>query len=214
MTKNEDVPSGTWRWLGGAAVFMLVVAIGGISLISAGTFDPPINGALQSTLQLTPQTVAAGSASLNWLDITAPEDDYSLRLRARANEDFTDVGYGLAVGNAERRVIVAVSPHGYVTVRVDDEMEELYSGDLTRSNTQEPNLPWQTWPHVRTGSQSNEIWIDVNDGEISGVRINRELLATRPLPVEGGRVGLWATAFSEESTVEFLELEIFYQDAP
>ena len=32
MAMNDDVPPGTWRWLGGAAVIILIFAIGGIGL--------------------------------------------------------------------------------------------------------------------------------------------------------------------------------------
>jgi hypothetical protein len=210
MGSNNDVPPGTWRWLGCAAIILLVAAIGGIGLISAGAFDPDIIGTLRNRVELAAQDVPAQSGTLQWLDVSTPNEDYSLRLRARHSDGETNVGYGLAIGNDDGFVLVALSPLGYLTVRDVSDANELESGTVSRPPSDERNLPWQTWPHIRSGEQINEIWIDVNDGAIAGIRINRELLQTRNLPLEGKRIGLWAESFGGSSTIEFLELELFH----
>lgn len=211
MALNDDVPSGTWRWLGCAAVTLLIIAIGGISLISAGTFDPNINGTLQKRVDLSSHEVPAQSDTLQWLDLATPNEDYSLRMQARLSDGEADMGYGLAVGGSERYVLVAVSPLGYLTVRDHREADSSGSGQMLSDSS---ILPWQTWPHVRSGEQVNEIWINVNGGAISNIRINGELLQTADLPLEGKRVALWAESYGDSASVEFLELELFYQEAP
>lgn len=211
MFLNDDVPSGTWRWLGCAAVTLLFVAIGGISLISAGAFDPAINGTLQHKIELTSQDVPALSSTLRWLDVSTPNEDYSLRMRARLLDGESDVGYGLALGGEGQYVLVALSPLGYLTVREYTDANELESSTAGRRLSQGHELPWQTWPHIRSGEQSNEIWINVNDGVISSIRINGELLQTQEFSLEGNRIGLWAESFGKSTLIDFLEVELYYQ---
>jgi hypothetical protein len=210
MSSNNDVPPATWRWLGCAAVILLVAAIGGISLISAGAFDPDINGTLRNTFELASKDVPAHSSALQRLDVATPKSDYSLRLRARHSDGETNVGYGLAIGNDDGFVLVALSPLGYLTVLDVSDANELESVTVSRQPSDERNLPWQTWPHIRSGQQSNEIWIDVNEGAITGIRINRELLQTQDFAVDGDQIAIWTESFGEAATIEFQELELFY----
>jgi hypothetical protein len=213
MASDDEVPSGTWRFLGCAAVTLLFVAIGGIGLISAGTFDPKINGELQSRLTLFRQDVPAQSHTLRWLDLAAPDQDYTVRMRARFSEGEADIGYGLTLGAGEGYVLVALSPLGYLTVRDQGDANAANSSVSSQGDSERPNLPWQTWPHVRTGEQSNEIWINVNNGTISEVRINGEMLHMQDLPLEGTGIGLWAESYGGPASIEFLELELFYKNA-
>lgn len=213
MASSDDVPSGIWRWLGCTAITLLFIAIGGIGLISAGTFDPDFNGPLQSKISLFRQHVPARSSAIHWLDHSAPEIDYSLRMRAKLSEGESDVGYGLTLGGSEGYILVALSPLGYLTVRDQGYANEVSPSDSSQHNSERPYLPWQTWPHVRTGEQSNEIWINVNSGAISEIRINGELLHVQDLPLEGRRIGLWAESYGKAASIEFLELELFYENA-
>ena len=133
-----------------------------------------------------------------------------MRLRAKPSGGETDIGYGLVVGDDDLYLLVALSPLGYLTVRYVSDTDEANSGDATRQQSKESGLPWQTWPHIRTGEQSNEIWLDVNDGAVSGVRINRELLQTEDFPLRGNQIGLWVESFGDSAEIDFAEMELFY----
>jgi hypothetical protein len=127
---------------------------------------------------------------------------YSVRLTAAYAGGETDSGYGLAVGNNEAALVVAVSPLGeaavWQTVAGEDEPRYL--------------LPWQPWPHVQQGIAPNEIWLDVaEDDDLMRVtaRINRELLWEGEVERLYSGAALWLGSFGGPVTVDFQTLDWF-----
>lgn len=201
MPSREYVPPATWRWLGLSAVLVLIVAVTMIGLISTGRFDPKPLGRLQRQMTFGVRHVAAGESTLSWPLQLESRSSFTVRLTAALEEGETDIGYGLALGGEANHLTVAVSPTGYVTIEPD-----LGGGSQP---TPSGSIPWQTWPHVRTGRQTNEIWASVVGGSLTEVRINRELLWRGALPLNGHQVGLWAESFGGPAAVDFSSLEVF-----
>jgi hypothetical protein len=205
MHSRESVPPATWRWLGLSAVLILIVAVTMIGLVSTGRFDPKPLGPLQQQMTFDAREIAAGESALSWPLQLEPESSFTVRLTAALEEGETDMGYGLALGSEADYVIVAVSPTGYVTI--EPEVESV------SQPTPSDSIPWQTWPHVRTGQQTNEIWANVVEGSLAEVRINRELLWQGDLLLDDNQIGLWAESFGGPATVDFSSLEIFSPQA-
>ncbi len=177
-------PGRVVSWLG---VLLFVVLAAGVGLVSAGVFDPPLNGTVWRARPFPSQTLLAGTDFLTWLDEPLPETNYSLRLTAVHQSGNSDVGYGLAVGDEAHALVVLVSPLGYVTVRVGDTAV----------------VPWQPWPHVHTGAEPNEIWLNVGGVEGNGrasVRLNRELLWAGEVGTLAGQMGLLGENYGEGET--------------
>lgn len=175
------------RVVGLAGALLLVVLVAGGVLISAGMFDPPLNGMSWRERPLPAQTIPAGNYSLTWIDESLPDTNYTLRLTAVHQSGEPDVGYGLIVGDKARSMDVLVSPLGYVTVRVGETAV----------------VPWQPWPHVHTGAEPNEIWLNVGGVEGNGrasVRLNRELLWAGEVGTLAGQMGLLGENYGEGET--------------
>ncbi|MCI0399586.1 MAG: hypothetical protein L0332_21960 [Chloroflexi bacterium] len=215
--RNGDVPSQTWRWLSVAAVLVLLAAVAGISLISAGLFDPRPVGPETLRRPLAAHSVAAQNQQVNWLDFPLPAGNYSLRLTAAHQNGELDSAYGLAIGREERCLVAAVSPTGYTSLFEPPCLLSITPSPPQSVTLSPPPLvtlsppsllPWQPWPHVRPGSAENEIWLDVSGGRLT-VRINRELLWQGEWPVAGRQVGLWLASYGEAATVEFREVILF-----
>ena len=182
------------RWLRWLTVLIMGTAVTLIILIVVGIFDPKPVGTLQWERSLTPQTIAAGSQQIIWLEPTTPADVYSLRLTTAYQGGETDVLYGLVIGNDENYLATAVSPLGYTAV-----WEQRSAFSIQHS-------PFKPWPHVRP--DENEIWLDVVDGRVT-IRINRELLWSELMETSQGRIGLWGESFGETAVIEFQELQLF-----
>jgi hypothetical protein len=179
----------TWLVLGSAAAILV--------LILSGLFDPQPIGAQVWNVQPRAIHIEADTLKINWLDESPPlPAAYTLRLTAAHMNGELDSGYGLAIGSQESPFIVAVSPLGYVTVE----------------HNRAAVLPWQTWPHVKTDTQPNEIWLDVQPLETASeitVRLNRELLWSGEVAISGPDVGLVVESFGEGMTADFQHLELF-----
>ena len=132
-------------------------------------------------------------------DATQPPDRFSVRLTASMTAGEIDSGYGLAIGDDRSRLVVAVSPVGNVVIR-----------EVPAGSDPEFHLPWQPWPHVRQAHETNEIWLDVEQGQDqTTIRawVNRELLwegETEPLTSE---LALWLESFGGPVSVDFNKLE-------
>lgn len=171
-------------------------------LIAVGVFDPRPYGRLVKTdtpgIHTMSDTGAATfSQSAPW---ATPPDRFSIRLRAAYVDGQADIGYGLALGDEGNHLSVAVSPLGYVSV-----WEE-------RGGETINHVPWQPWPHVRTGPAENELWLDVataGDYSLVTARVNREQVWQGEIgPVSPG-VRLWLGSFDGPATVDFRALEWF-----
>jgi hypothetical protein len=192
-----------WRVLRIVAAALAIVAGALILLIALGFFDPKPFGALIRTDR--PGIYSTTNAELLPQSSPWPSDgppgQFSVRLTAANAGGELDSGYGLALGDDARRLVVAVSPLGYVAI-----WEEAAGGGPIYFQ------PWQTWPHVRVEDQPNELWLDVatagGKAEITAW-INRELLWRGELALSSPEVGLWLGSFGTSTTVDFQQLEWF-----
>ena len=220
--QTSPLPRQSWRILGLAAVLLLTATVTAIGLISAGFFDPKPVGELTAELPLQPQSIPAGTQSLNWLDYPLTADDFSLRLTAAYESGDLDVGYGLALGSEDAALVVAVSPLGYAAITHFEPLPSQTNSNLGELDTMiangppvnaakqpgTPLLEWQPWPHVNTDQEPNEIWVDKR-GETITVRITREILWTGNVSISASQVGLWSGSSNEAGTVDFETLAIF-----
>ena len=179
--------------LRGVLAGLLGTAVLLIILIASGVFDPKPVGELQKTLPATTLTAHEFGQTIRWLDDPLPDGDFSVRGTAVFQSGNLDSGIGLALGDAEQALVVAVSPLGYVLVQ---------QGDAVL-------LPWQPWPHVQLEENPNEIWIDVRETEIT-VRLNRELLWEGEHSLSTRSFGLFGERFEETAVYTFPTLELFW----
>lgn len=198
-------PERARQWLGRIAVGLLASTVLAVLLIAAGAFDPKPFGSLLQTDHPGRQVLTNGGETLYrqtppWPPATPPSR-YSVRLAAAYEGGEMDSAYGLAVGDSDNQVVIAVSPLGYVAVRAESD------GD-----TPDYLFPWQTWPHVRTGTAENEIWVDVarhGSDSLITIRVNRELLWEAEIDGAPADIALWQATFGAPVTVDFRSLEWF-----
>jgi hypothetical protein len=180
------------------SVLLLLALFVGLVAVSAGWLDPQVNGKWAGERPFPAQTIPPNSRQTIPLPESFPPTNYSLRLTAVPQSGDPDVGYGLAIGDGAAQVRVLLSPLGYALVEVGETAV----------------LPWQPWPHVRTGGAANELWLDV--GGVAGngrlaIRVNRELLWQGPIGDLTGVVGLVLEGYGGETAVVDFNLEWFKQ---
>ncbi len=204
MNPDEELPPLAWRWLSILAVILLLVIVSGIGLISAGVFDPKPLGSAKVEYPLNPVDIQGNSQELNWIEDQISLPMFTVRLTASRLRGEVDVAYGLAIGDKNDYLVVAVSPLGYYSIwRGSDVASQTENNQVIES--------WQTWPHVRTDENDNEIWIDVQNDRITSIRINREILWQEPLPIHSRGIGLWVQSFGEPAVIDFQKIELFSQ---
>lgn len=172
--------------------YLLATAVFVIILIALGLFDPKPVGTLQTTLPEATLSVNNPGQTIQWLPDPLPQTDFSVRGTAVWQSGSQDSGIGIALGNLEHNLVVAVSPLGYVLIQQNGEAV----------------LPWQPWPHVQFGEMPNEIWLDVR-GERVTVRLNRELLWQGEISLLDCRLGLFGENFGETAEFNFSTVQIF-----
>lgn len=197
----STVPSA--RQLRLLGLLLLAIAAAVVLSVALGVFDPRPQGELADTIWPGRLAVGPGETVLEPIALEPTADAaYTLRLTAAHAGGEVDSGYGLALGDDERTLVVAVSPVGYLSIWEQD----------AQGNTRVDILPWQPWPHVHGDRAANEIWIDVEpSGELAAltVRLNRELLWQGMRPAPGPRAGLWAGSFGGAAEFDFQRLERF-----
>ena len=125
-------------WL---ALLLLAALAIGATLISAGVFDPPVNGVMVGERPLpSPTTLSPDGLFLTWLDEPLPTTNYTVRLTAVHKSGEPDVAYGLIIGDA---VTVLVSPLGYVTVRVGETAVVVAANPSSPDSSS--NMPTSWW---------------------------------------------------------------------
>jgi hypothetical protein len=197
MARSEEAPSWLRKGLAWTAVFLLLAAAIGITLVATGWFDPQPLGQLDRTTSLTAVSVPAESTAIQWLaEIPLPPANYTVRLVAAFQGGETDVAYGLAVGDKQHYLVTAVSPLGYLVFWEQRPEIILY------------HLPWQTWPYVRPSQAPNEIWLEQENGRLT-LRLNRELLWRGEVALPGAEVGLFTQSFGQTAVIDFQTLHRF-----
>ncbi len=202
MIQQEELSESSWHWVRISIVLVLITIAVGIITISAGFFDPKPIGDLQHTYQLKPLSVDAESTSTYWLDEPMVDGSGTIRLRAALGEGELDSSYGLAIGDSQDRIIVALSPVGYLTI-------QRWSDNHGKKVETSQILPWQTWPHVRTHNTENEIWVDFEEGFITSIRINRELLWQEKIPLMTDDIGLVTQSFGKQASFNFITIQLY-----
>ncbi len=221
--KTNTLPKQTWRILGLTAVLLLIITVAAIGFISAGFFDPKPVGELTAELPLQPITVEANQQTFTWLDYDLTAESYTLRLTAAHQSGDPDSGYGLAIGNAQKTLLIALSPTGYAAIQThqlnptqiknssQDDLDNMIANrpsDNASTKTTTSIFEWQPWPHVKTGNQTNEIWLDKHGRTIT-IYINRELLYTGPLTLSTPQIALYTATYNQPITINFEKLTIF-----
>ena len=195
-----------WRVLWLLAALLLVVAVAVFALIAVGTFDPKPFGRLLRADQPGAFEQSGVGERVVALDAPwpagSPPQRFTVRLRATQTGGDPDSGYGLVLYGEDGRLVVAVSPLGYVALREEAGGQPTYL------------IPWSTWPHVVDGE--NEIWLDIDgEGERTTITaaVNREHLWRGETEWSPDRAGLWLAAFEDRAEVEFRSLEWFGEAA-
>ena len=201
MNSNRKIPENLWMGLAVATALMLLSAVLIVTLVALGMFDPKPIGPNTVSRSLQRIRVDQDSAPTFWLEEAQPEGDFSIRISAHLAAGESDIGYGLALGGSQEALVFAISPLGYLTL-----WSQLRKNGTIRV---EHYIPWRTWPHIQTGNEVNEIWLDVQDGRVTTIRVNSELLDSTPVSVPGGEIGLWSKTFGEPAEINFDRLEIF-----
>lgn len=174
-------------WLKRIALLTALVAAAVTGFIASGWGDPKAVGEVVWQTDNVRLEALPGQPAIRWLSPPLTAAPFSLRTTAVFQRGTPDSSAGLVLSDGERQTTVALSPLGYAAVQHGDGPD---------------SFPWQPWPHVRTETAVNEIWIDVIDQTLT-VRLNRELLWQGPLPHRVRQVGLAVATFQPGQTAVF-----------
>lgn len=211
-------PRAAGRVLRLIAAALALVAVALVLLSALGAFDPRPLGPLFKSAYPGPMGLEGEGEMFQWRPspfATLPARR-SLRLTANYVSGEMDSGYGLALGNGARgdgtrgdgargdgTLTAAVSPLGEVAVWTTTAGEKRYL------------LPWQPWPHVRTGAATNEIWLDIdataNPAHVTAW-VNRERLWQGEIALTSGEVAPWLGSYGGSVTVDFTTLAWYGDD--
>ena len=152
------------------AISLLAICIVCIILLVAllsdlGVFDPLPESELLWQEELQAMHVPPKSAEVRWLKEELPQAPLEIRLTAAYGDGEIDSGYGLILGQEKGSISIMISPLGYAAVSQQWNGDELGIVDFL--------VPWQTWPHIRTGDDINELIIYLDSDKMTA-RINRE----------------------------------------
>ncbi|UCC50977.1 MAG: hypothetical protein JSV68_17975 [Anaerolineaceae bacterium] len=194
------MPSAHIRWINRAALLLLAITLLALVLIASGLFDPAPLGSQLWARELPQMSVPSNTREIQWIGEEVPQSPATIRLTAARQSGEQDIGYGLVVGDETAYLAVAVSPLGYLAVW------ETANQDVTTDDSY--LLEWQTWPHVHTDSEDNEIWLDI-DGNRANLRINREWLWEGEIRGGTNHIGLLGESFGDTAAVDFETVELF-----
>lgn len=201
---SPDAPVPLWLWrLARAGLAALLVGTAGLALaLGLGLADPPRAGPLlwqddfkgdtsrwawsvSSGAALAPRAGAlvadlSGPEQMVFAVTPAPAADYTLEVAGAQTEGAAGAAYGLVLNwhDDAHYTAVVVNGNGYA---------EAYQ----QAGTQRRALfPWQQWPHLLAGTDSNRVRVDVRGSRVS-VRVNDERLCEFEA-APGGQVGVIA----------------------
>lgn len=195
-------------WLRLGAVVLGLTAVSLFLLIVWGTFDPKPIGELTGTAGPHTLTIPPQDQKIVWLPEMPPSGNFTVRATIKHQSGELDSGSGLALGDGCTAVIITLSPLGYVSIRQNSLITNNPLPYMKWSHSDITEMPWQPWPHVHTGSDPNEIWLDVEDGQLR-VRINRELLWTGDLPFQPTQAGLYGESFGDTAVFDYQQIMLF-----
>ena len=194
MSKSKSRPVGFF------AVLLLCSILATASLSAFGVFDPPSAGSLLWHDKPGFLQIHARTSNALWLDdMPAPDLPATIRISAAADSGETDIAYGLVLGQKDGAVAIAVSPLGNVAVWKQISQEPPRPAEFY--------LPWQTWPHVRSGGQTNEIEVNL-DKDIVNVRINHEWLWEGNGIERVDRIGVFGISYGDQAAISFQSAEL------
>lgn len=170
-----------------------------VSLAALGFSDPITTAEPLWQKELNSMLILPESSEVRWLTEDIPSSPISVRLTAGYEAGESDSSYGLLLGQENDAVAVMVSPLGYVAIR-----QQPSSVD---SGTVNYYLPWQTWPHVQTADQKNELLVYL-DGDTITVRVNREWLWEENEIEHIERIGIIGESYGEEVSIDFQLAEL------
>jgi len=203
MSVIRTPPQAAGRVLRLTAAALALVAVALVLLIALGAFDPRPLGPLFRSSYPGSLGLEGGGEFFQWQPspfATLPARR-SVRLTAHHVSGEMDSGYGLALGGGA--LTVAVSPLGEVAVWATTAGERRYL------------LPWQPWPHVRTGAASNEIWLDIdataNPAHVTAW-VNRERLWQGEVALASDEVAPWLGSDGGAVAVDFTALTWYGDD--
>ncbi len=189
------------RWLRVGSGVLGLTAVLLLLLIAIGVFDPHPVGELVWTAVPHTLTIPPGEQHIFWLAQPLPVGDFTVRTTVRHQSGELDSGAGVVLGDGCTAVIIALSPLGYVTIYQTASITHTCS-PITDHRPPITGLPWQPWPHVRTGEAANELWVTVADGQMR-VRINRELLWAGDIPIQPTQMGWYGESFGGTAVYHF-----------
>ena len=175
-----------------------------VSLSALGLFDPMPGGVQIWQQELDPIQVISQSSEVRWLHEELPQSPLSVRLTAGYDSGELDSAYGLVLGQGDENIAVMVSPLGYTAIRQQP--------SFTNSDETDYYLPWQTWPHVHTADEANELFVYL-DGHTITVRLNREWLWEAGEIERVDRIGLIAESYGEDVLIDFHTAELTAVDS-
>lgn len=164
-----------------------------------GYFDPTRQGKPIWSTELDPIQLQPKAIEMRWLREELPRSPLSILLTAGHGSGDPDSAYGLLLGQEDNNIAIMISPLGSIAITKYPAQQVSGAADHT--------LPWQTWPHVQTGDQPNDLLVYLEDDKIS-VRLNGEFLWAADDIEPVNRLGLIAASYGEEVTIDFQVAEI------
>ncbi|MFN2161204.1 MAG: hypothetical protein ACK2UR_20330 [Candidatus Promineifilaceae bacterium] len=181
------------------ALFIVCVVFLVALLSVLEVFDPLPDRELIWQEELQAMHVPPKSAEQRWLKEELPLAPLEIRLTAAYGGGEIDSGYGLILGQDEGSISIMISPLGYAAVSQQRNSDESGAVDFL--------MPWQTWPHIHTGDDINELLVYL-DGDRMTVRINREWF-WEGANIEAIRAaGVIGESFGEAVMINFHSAEI------
>lgn len=180
-----------------AALGLAVTAVTLLSLILSGVFDPKPMGQPVWTADPMQITIPANESKMVWLR-PLPSANFSVRLTAVHQSGSPDSAIGLILGSDQQNIRATISPLGYTAVIPS-------SGQATPGTPPQPAAPF---PHVRSGTDPNEIWVDVVKGRLT-VRVNRELLWSGDVGELKGTLGVWGESYGDTAVYQLPQMVVY-----
>jgi hypothetical protein len=169
-----------------------------VFLLALGFSDPTANENQIWQASLSTMQLSSGTREIQWLRENLPQPPFSVRITASHDSGDLDSAYGILLDQENSKLAVMVSPLGYTSI---------WRESNSTNKINEDYVAWQSWPHVRTGSEENEIYVSLI-GDSMSVRVNRELLWVGSGIDSIYRIGIIGESFGEDATLKFRLAEI------